>query len=49
LLIQSKPAEREAILHAMQRVLAAQPRVVFAYVYGSFLGECFVTGNSVKG
>lgn len=38
-LIRSKQAERETILHNLQRALEAQPRVVFAYVYGSFLED----------
>lgn len=38
-LIQSTQAEREAILHTLQRDLEAQARVVFAYVHGSFLED----------
>jgi predicted nucleotidyltransferase len=38
-LIRSTQAEREAILHTLQRDLEAQPRVVFAYVHGSFLED----------
>lgn len=38
-LIRSTQAEREAILHTLQRALEAQPRVVFAYVHGSLLED----------
>lgn len=33
------PAEREAIIQAVRRHLEAQPEVLFAYVYGSLLGD----------
>jgi len=34
--IQKSQAEREAVLRVLRQALEAQPRVVFAYVYGSF-------------
>jgi uncharacterized protein len=33
------PAEREAIVQALTDHLAAQPGILFAYVYGSLLGD----------
>jgi hypothetical protein len=38
-LIRSTQAEREAILHTLQQALEAQPKVMFAYVHGSFLED----------
>jgi len=36
-LVQCTQVEREAILHTVQQALETQSKVVFAYVYGSFL------------
>lgn len=36
-LIACAPPQQEAILQVIERVLAGQPYVVFAYVYGSFV------------
>lgn len=38
-LIQCTPAERRAILNALEEAVEAEPDVVFAYVYGSFLKD----------
>ena len=39
-LIRRSRAEREVVLEAIQSAVEADPAVLFAYVYGSFLTDC---------